>query len=396
MWPFKPKLETKQTDAELLEMLGGASGATIAVPASVALSVPAVAAAVRTISEAAATLDVHIFEGDQRVDHPIGKLLAGDVNEWTGGYELIRTLVSDALSHDDGGLAWVNRINGEVREVIRYEPGRLMPQASPDGTGEQTYRLNGRPVAASDVIHVRGPMAKCPLSLCREAIGLAVALERYAAGIFRSARPGGVITTSKPVGEAGVAKMMAGWSRAFEGSANAGRTAILYDSATFAPMVLNSTDQQFIENRRFQIEEVARAFNMSPVLLGDLTKSSYANAEQKSKEFLVSTLEPWLRSLEGALARALFTPEERQRYRIQFDRDDLTRADLTTRATAINSFRASEMLSADEGRAWIGLPPRDPTKLDEYRNPNTTVTPANDNNSQNKEPSKDDDAKNSA
>lgn len=374
MWPFKPV--QKQTDSELLEMLNTASDSAIAVPPSVALSVPAVAAAIRTISEAAATLDVHVFEGDEKVEHPVGKLLNGDVNDWMSGYELIRALVVDALSRDDGGFAWVNRIGGEVREVIRYDPGRLMVQYSPDGTGEPTFRLNGRTVPAHDVVHLRGPMAKCPLSLCREAIGLARCLEKYAAGIFRSARPGGVITSPKPVGEKGVVAMLKGWSTAFEGADNAGRTALLYDGATFTPMSLNSTDQQFIENRRFQIEEIARAFNMSPVLLGDLTKSSYANAEQKFKEFIVSTVEPWLRSLEGALSRALFTPEERLRYRIQFDRDDLTRADLTTRATAISSFRAAEMLSADEARQWIGLPPRDPAKLEDYRNPAINPTPA--------------------
>src|SRR5690606_16934694 len=141
----------------ILDMLGWTPG-TVAVPPSVALSVPAVAAAVRIIAEAAATLDVHVFDGKERVEHPVGTLLAGDVNAWTSGFELIRTLITDALTQDAGGFAWVNRVGGEVREVIRYEPGRLMAEFSPDGTGEPRYRLNGRPVIASDVIHVRGPL----------------------------------------------------------------------------------------------------------------------------------------------------------------------------------------------------------------------------------------------
>jgi HK97 family phage portal protein len=377
LWPFdRPKIETKaQTDAEILDLLGCTPGG-IAVARPVALSVPAVAAAIRIISEAAATLDVHVFEGKERVEHSVGKMLNGQVNDWTDGFTLIRDLVSDALSYDAGGFAWVNRVGGEVREVIRYEPGRLMAEFSPDGTGEPHYRLNGRPIASSDVIHLRGPLSRCPLTLCRQAIGLAHVLEAYAAGIFRSARPGGVIETDKKLGDDGVKQMLKGWALSFEGEANAGKTALLWDSAKFKQMTLNSTDQQFIENRRFQLEEIARAFNVPSVMLNDLTKSSYANAEHKGREFLQYTLEPWLRGLEGALSRALFTPEERQRFRIQFDRDDLTRADLATRATAINSFRASEILSADEAREWIGLPPRDPSKLDEYRNPNITTTPA--------------------
>lgn len=367
-WPFKT--ERKQTDADILAMLGWTPG-TVAVPPSVAMSVPAVAAAIRIISEAAATLDVHVLEGNERVEHPIGAMLARDVNDWSGGYELIRDLIADALSNDDGGFAWVNRVGGEIREIIRYTPGKLMAQYSPDGTGEPTYRLNGRPVPASDVIHVRGPLSKCPLSLCREAIGLAHVLEKYAAGIFRSARPGGVITTEKKLGDEGVKGMLAGWKLAQEGSDNAGKTAILWDGATFTPHSLNSTDQQFIENRRFQLEEIARAFNLPSVMLNDLTKSSYANAEHKGREFLQYTLEPWLRGLEGALSRALFTPEERQRYRIYFDRDDLTRADLSVRSTAVASLIQAQVINSNTARDWLGLPPREGGEA--YLNP--AITP---------------------
>ena len=95
------------------------------------------------------------------------------------------------------------------------------------------------------------------------------------------------------------------------------------------------------------------------------------------REFLSYTLEPWLRATEGALRRALFAPEERAQYAVRFDRDDLTRADLSTRSTVINSLTASRVINPNEGRGWLGLPPR--AGGEEFINPNITTTPTNGN-----------------
>lgn len=78
------------------------------------------------------------------------------------------------------------------------------------------------------------------------------------------------------------------------------------------PLTMTSTDGQFLENRKFQILEIARAFNIPAPMIGDLERATWSNSEQKGREFLSYTLEPWLRALEGALARALLTDEERR------------------------------------------------------------------------------------
>jgi phage portal protein BeeE len=94
-------------------------------------------------------------------------------------------------------------------------------------------------------------------------------------------------------------------------------------------------------------------------MIGDLTRATWSNLESKHREFWSTTLEPWLLALEGALRRALFLPDERARFAIRFDRDDFGRADLSARATAINSLIESRTLSPNEGRAWLGLAPRE-------------------------------------
>jgi HK97 family phage portal protein len=375
----RPQLETKAPSEDAgpacaVYPIGGIFGGIA--PLTVALRIPAVASAVQIISEAVATLDVGIAElkdgrEEKVTDHPILGLLKGSVNDWTTGFEFTRQLVIDALTDDRGGMAWVNRVNGEVREVIRYLPGIII--CDPDtATGERRYWMNAVRQPLDSIIHVLPPLGRAPLSLAWDAIKTAAALDNHAQKLFSNgARPSGLLKFPKEMGENAIKKTIAAWRAAHEVVENQGRTAILHDGADFLPITFNSTDAQFLENRKFQIQEIARAFNIPSPMLGDLERATWSNSEQKGREFLSYTLEPWLRALEGAMGRALFSDDERSRLVIRFDRDDLTRADLSTRATVINSLIASQTINPNEGRGWIGLPPREGG--DEFKNPNITT-----------------------
>ena len=391
MWPFRtkqPPIEQKslaEPDAELLAILGATVTGTAAVSASVALTVPAVSAAVRVISEAAATLDVKVQrkDGDTWVDddaHPAWYLLRGEVNPWTSGFELIRDLVSQALTRDSGGLAWVNRVGGEPVEIIRYESSVISVAYDPS-SGEPTYRLSGRIVPASDIIHLRGPFAKSPLNMAAEAIGVAFQMERNAAKLFTNgARPAGVLQFPAGVklGDTALAKIKAGWQAAFGGSGNGAGTAVTWDGAEWKPLSFSSVDSQFLELRKFQVDEIARAFRVPPSMIYSLDRATWSNSEQMGREFLTYCLEPWLMALEAALRRALIAPEDRKSFRIWFERDDLTRADIGARATAYSSLITSRVINPNEAREWEGLPPY--TDGNTFANPNVTSTkPANDN-----------------
>ncbi|WP_035026038.1 phage portal protein [Gemmobacter nectariphilus] len=384
IWPFSRKAsepETKSlTTAGSWEELFGVAAPTasgIAVSAGEALRVPVVANAIQLISEAVASLDVMVkrIEGGAEIDvpgHPVLALLRDEANEWTSGFELIRQIVADALMSDLGGMVWVNRVGDEPRELLRYRANLIFDLDTDNG--ERRYRLGGRVIPARDVIHLLPPLGRAPLSLAREAIGIAVALDRHAGRLFtRGARPSGALMMPAGVKEEAIKAARAAWRAAHEGE-DQGRTAMLYDGMTFQPFTFASTDAQFLENRRFQIEEIARAFNIPAPMVGDLSRATWSNSEQKGREFLSYTLEPWLRGLEGALRRALFSDAERATHVIRFDRDDLTRADLATRATTINSLIASRTINPNEGRDWLGLPPREGG--DEFLNPNISQTPA--------------------
>lgn len=385
LWPFPrtasaPEQKSLASPDAALEALFGLAPTSIGLTFSTseALRVPVVANAIQLISEAVASLDITVkrIEGQNEIDvpdHPVLQLLRGEANDWTTGFELVRQIVVDALTSDAGGMAWVNRVGGAPRELIRYRTSVLTFDLDTD-TGERKYRLSNRPIQARDVIHLLPPLGRCPLSLAREAIAIAIALDRHAARLFtRGGRPSGVLSFAKGMGEEAVKKARTAWRATHEGEDSGGQTAILYDGATFQPLSFSSTDAQFLENRLHQIREIARAFNVPGPMVGDLDRATWSNSEQKGREFLSYTLEPWLLGLEGALRRALFSDEERATHVIRFDRDDLTRADLSTRATVINSLISSQTINPNEGRSWLGLQPREGG--DEFLNPNITTQP---------------------
>lgn len=364
LWPFRI-FETKSLaapDVELLQIFGATDQGLVS--KAQALEVSVVSSAIRAISEACATLDIKIVEIKEdgtEIDaptHAVAKLLQDHVNPWTSTFELIRTLVGQVLTEDAGGLAWVNRVDGKVVEILVYDPGVISVEY--EDSGEPSYKIGDRALDPADVVHLRSAFDRSPLTMAMKAISTAWHLENHALQLFRKgARPGGVIEFPGNIGDDALKKMGSSWRKAHEGSDNAGRTALLWGGAKFSGYTLNSTDTQFIENRSFQVLEICRHFRIGPGMVYDLGRVTYNNGEQQGQEFLSYSLEPHLRALEAALRRALLSPEDREKYRIIFDRDDLTRASLKDRAVAINSLRASKTLNANEARSWIGLQPYD-------------------------------------
>lgn len=374
---FRPEARALMP-ADMPWLAGGAmTDAGVAVSTETALRVPAVSAAVRAISEAAMTLPARVVRklpGEapvDLVDHPVAGLVSGGVNEWTGWAPFVRDLVIAALCCDEGGLAWVNRVGGRVREVIPYRRGLIAVEYL--DTGEPRYHVNGRAAPIGDVVHVRAPFGRAPLSLAREAIGRVAVMQHHASKLFANgARPGGVLAVPGKLSAETAARMAKSWNDALRGD-NVGKTAVLEEGTKFEQMAFNSVDSQFAELRTFELQEIARAFRVPPHIIFDLGRATWSNSEQLGLEFLTYALEPWLQVLEDALRRALFDEVERPTHFVLFDRDDLTRADLGARAAAYSSLIAARVINPNEARAWEGLPPY--AGGNEFANPNITLAP---------------------
>ena len=145
------------------------------------------------------------------------------------------------------------------------------------------------------------------------------------------------------------------WQATFGGSANANKVAVLEEGMKYTPISISPNEAQFLETRKFQIDEIARIFRVPPHMVGDLEKSSFSNIEQQSLEFVKYTLDPWVARWEQAMVRALLTPEEKKKYFFKFNVDGLLRGDYQSRMAGYATARQNGWMSANDIRELENL-----------------------------------------
>ena len=123
----------------------------------------------------------------------------------------------------------------------------------------------------------------------------------------------------------------------------------------YTPISISPEQAQFLETRKFQINEIARIFRVPPHMVGDLDKSSFSNIEQQSLEFVKYTLDPWVSRWEQSMARALLTPEEKKQYFMKFNVDGLLRGDYQSRMSGYAVGRQNGWMSANDIRELENL-----------------------------------------
>lgn len=353
---------------DALMALGGASTAAgVSISAESAMRSPAVLGAVRVLAETLASLPVHVYRrlpdgGRERADnHPLEAILADAANAWTPASEF-RLVMQTAFALHGNAYAWVGRDGaGQVVELIPLDARTVSVEVDP-ATMEPKYIVttgNGqrREYARRDILHVRGVGSSLykgdsPVQLGREAIGLSLVLEQHGAGLFgRGARPSGVLKYPKQLTTDLLNRLRKSFEGFYKGGENAGRVAILEDGVTFEPHQLSSVDAQFLEMRKFQLQEIARIWRVPLHLLGDLERTTHNNAEEMGAQFLSYCLMPILKLWQDAIRITCLTHEERREYYVEFLVDDLARADLAARFTAYSQAINAGVLSPNEVRA---------------------------------------------
>ena len=351
------------TDPAAWEIFGAIpthSGVTVS--AASALRVPAVACAAALISETIGTLPVKLRERDSKEEvreHPAAALLNEEANPWTSAGQLRAELTLDALMQDRGGLALVVRGgSGTPAEIHRLDPQKVTQETAPDG--EPLYTLQtaqgARRVPFTDMVHVRPFGGIAPLTSAREAIGIALQCERHLGGVFRNGgRPSGIIRAQRPLDIEAKKRLVASWFNTHSGT-NSGGTAILDEGMDYTAISMSLADAQFSENRIEQIREIARAFRIPAPMIGELGRATWSNLEQLQRQFLQTTLAPYLRQWEAAYARVLLSEEERQTLRVEFVVDALLETDAAQKAAAYASYRSMGAMTGNEVRAGLNLP----------------------------------------
>jgi HK97 family phage portal protein len=362
--------------ADLFGFVRYGTASSVTVSSQTAVQVSAVLCAVKVIAEGIAQMPVRVvletFNGDKvrRVtarDHWAHDLLATRPNAWQTSFEFREYAIMAALL-DKGFLGVKNTLsNGKVTEILPLPMGTWSIERQP-GTWEHNFRVsytNGTSglFAPSQCVHLRGPsldgwQALPALSAAREAIGLSVALEKQQARLAgNGGKPSGILSFEEELSPEARARLRASWEDRF-GPDGEGGIAVLDRAAKFASMTMTSVDAQTLESRRHQIEEIARAFRVHPIMLMHANNTTtFASAEQHFRNHVVHTLGPWMRRFEEVLERDVLGNVAG--LRVDLDERALLRGDFKDQAEyntkALGAGGQPGWKSVNEVRAELGL-----------------------------------------
>ena len=359
-----------------LQYYFGRSAAGQTVNERTALQVTAVYACVRILAESIAGLPLHVYRykdrGKEMVpEHPLYPLLHDEPNPEMTSFIFRETLMGHLLLYGNayaqiirdgyGRVKWLYPLLPERMDVNRDKDGQLVytyTRYLDDFGGKKRYeQVKLRP---EEVLHIPGLgydglIGYSPIAMAKNAIGMSMAAEEYGSTFFANgATPSGLLEHPGVVKDP--EKLRQSWHAQFSGK-NSHNVAVLEEGMTYKPMSISPNEAQFLETRKFQIDEIARIFRVPPHMVGDLEKSSFSNIEQQSLEFVKYTLNPWVIRWEQALHKALLLPGEKQHYFIKFNVDGLLRGDYQSRMNGYAVGRQNGWLSANDIREMENLNP---------------------------------------
>ena len=339
------------------------------------MQMTAVYSCVRILAEAIAGLPLHLYtykdDGgkEKAIGHPLYLLLHDEPNPEMSSFVFRETLMTHLLLWGNAYAQIIRNGKGEVVALYPLMPNRMTVDRDSSGQLFYTYQMNNTDAPTmkagtvilkpSDVLHIPGLgfdglVGYSPIAMAKNAIGLAIATEEYGAKFFANgATPGGLLEYPGTVKDPD--RVRESWNKGFSGSQNAGKVAILEEGMKYTPISIAPEQAQFLETRKFQINEIARIFRVPPHMVGDLEKSSFSNIEQQSLEFVKYTLDPWVVRWEQSLSRALFTPEEKKRYFFKFNVEGLLRGDYQSRMNGYATARQNGWMSANDIRELENL-----------------------------------------
>ena len=349
-------------------MGGSASGKQVNERTSMQMT--AVYSCVRILSEAVASLPLNVYRytdtggKEKAFDHPLYRLLHDEPNPEMSSFIFRETLMTHLLLWGNAYAQIIRNGKGEVIALYPLMPDRMTVDRDSNGRLYYKYRKSNDDaptmesgvvsLAPSDVLHVPGLgfdglVGYSPIAMAKNAIGLAIAAEEYGSKFYANgAAPSGVLehpgTLKDPT------RVRDSWNSTFGGSSNSHKVAVLEEGMKYTPISISPNEAQFLETRKFQINEIARIFRVPPHMVGDLEKSSFSNIEQQSLEFVKYTLDPWVIRWEQALYRTLLSEEEKKTFFFKFNVEGLLRGDYQSRMQGYATARQNGWMSANDIR----------------------------------------------
>lgn len=366
---------TDRTSGSAYTFFMGGSTSGKAVTERSAMQMTAVYSCVRILSEAIAGLPLQFYKytesggKEKAVDHPLYFLLHDEPNPEMTSFVFRETLMTHLLLWGNAYAQIIRNGRGEVIALYPLMSDRMSVNRDSDGQlyYEYTVYSDDAPtvkgstvrLAPTDVLHIPGLgfdglVGYSPIAMAKNAIGMAIACEEYGAKFFANgAAPSGVLEHPGTIKDP--SRVRESWQSTFGGSSNANKVAVLEEGMKYTPISISPEQAQFLETRKFQIDEIARIFRVPPHMVGDLEKSSFSNIEQQSLEFVKYTLDPWVARWEQAMVRSLLSAEDKKKYFIKFNVDGLLRGDYQSRMNGYAIGRQNGWMSANDIRELENL-----------------------------------------
>lgn len=343
-----------------------------------AMQTTAVYACVRILAEAVASLPLHVYEyqddGGKKLvhDHPLYYLLHDEPNPEMTSFVFRETLMSHLLIWGNAYAQIIRDGAGRVIGLYPLLPDKMDVQRDDRGNIYYVYSRNSDEnpmfkeygdirLKAEDVLHIPGLgfdglIGYSPIAMAKNAVGMTLACEEYGASFFANgANPGGVLEHPGVLKDP--SKVRESWNSVYRGVNNAHKIAVLEEGMKYQQIGIPPEEAQFLETRKFQINEIARLYRIPPHMVGDLDKSSFSNIEQQSLEFVKYTLDPWVIRWEQSLQRSLLLPGEKGKYFIKLNVDGLLRGDYQSRMNGYAVGRQNGWFSANDIREMENMNP---------------------------------------
>ncbi len=380
--PIVPAITTpEEVRADLAAAAGWISET---VNQNTALQVSAALCCARVIAEGLAQVPCRLMKEDAKGslvearDHPLFWLLKHKPNDWQTSFEL-REQMGLHLAFDHNAFVFINRVRGEIKELYAFQPGNVVVAQNDDMELTYKVKVDGREqtIPAADMWHVRGPSwngvrGNDAIKLAAKTIGLAQATERYGTKLFENgARPGGILTTkagAQPLNPEQRKEIMTLWQAQNRGVDNAHKTVMLPFDLDFTTVSGSANEAQWIENRKFLIEEICRFFRVLPIMVMQTGATSYASVEQLFLAHLTHTLMPWYERFEQSAENSLLSREELEAgYTTKLNANALLRGSTAERTAYYNTMVTLGIMSANDVRAKEDLPLSDDPEADKLR-----------------------------
>ena len=279
-------------------------------------------------------------------------------------FMLVKNLIKDSLLYGNG-FAYIHRDQKGTPTGLEYLPFgdcNIVYNKANNTLFYQVPRITKSLVEPVNIIHVcmhsaNGIEGKSLLSFATNTVKLAGSAEKAATSYFESGMTvQGIIATDAPrLTEKQKADILKAWNESQLGSGSG--VAVLEGGMKYQPVSSNSKDAQLLETRLFNIQEVARWFNISPVLLGDLSKTSYNNLEQAQLQLVTNTLAPYVIMLEQEINRKLILPKDKSKYYIDIVEEDIIKQDKQSQVNYLSTLVDKGIITRNEARKQLGYSP---------------------------------------